>query len=236
MNITSVLNTQTVIQGTAIDETDKTVTEQAKADAEKQKVDFLELLLTQLQNQNPLDPMDTDEWTAQLTRYSQLEQQISTNEKLTVTNSLLSNSATSNAFTYIGQDVELNSNVGVVQDGEATWTYEVQGDADDVVLTVTDGSGNILATEDGSTINGVHEYNFDAATLGLSNGAQLILNVQAKNEDKTVASEITSHVTVDGVWSDTEEVYLTAGEISFRTTDVLKIQQDYMAETVAAAQ
>lgn len=236
MNITSVLNTQTVIQGTAIDETDKTVTEQAKADAEKQKVDFLELLLTQLQNQNPLDPMDTDEWTAQLTRYSQLEQQISTNEKLTVTNSLLSNSATSNAFTYIGQDVELNSNVGVVQDGEATWTYEVQGDADDVVLTVTDGSGNILATEDGSTINGVHEYNFDAAALGLSNGAQLILNVQAKNEDKTVASEITSHVTVDGVWSDTEEVYLTAGEISFRTTDVLKIQQDYMAETVAAAQ
>ena len=48
MNVTSVLNNQTVIQGTAIDNSDTTAAEQAAADAEQQKVDFLELLLTQL--------------------------------------------------------------------------------------------------------------------------------------------------------------------------------------------
>lgn len=235
MNVTSVLNNQTVIQGTAIDNSDTTAAEQAKADAEKQKVDFLELLLTQLTNQNPLDPMDTDEWTAQLTRYSQLEQQISTNEKLTVTNSLLADSATSSSFAFIGQDVEINTNVSVVQDGEAAWTYEVQGESDEVVLTVTDSQGNIVKTEDGSTLLGVHDYSIDAVELGLDAGTQLTLNVIAKNEDKDVTTEITSHVTVDGVWSDTQETYLTAGEISFRSSDILKVQKDYAAETVADA-
>jgi flagellar basal-body rod modification protein FlgD len=240
MDVLSVLNNQTVIQSTGIDTSAQTDAEIAAADAEQQKVDFLELLLTQLQNQNPLDPMDTDEWTAQLTRYSQLEQQISTNEKLTVTNSLLADGATSSAFGFIGQGVEINSNIGVVQDGEASWTYEVQGQSDEVVISITDGDGNVIRTEDGSTVMGVHAFTLDANDideLGLTAGQQLTMNVAAKLKGSSVNTETTSHVEVDGVWSDQKESFLTAGEISFRMTDVLKVQKPYTEEaTVAMAQ
>lgn len=55
---------------------------------------FLQILMTQLKNQNPLDPMDVKDFTAQLTSYSQLEQQIETNTKLESLTSLLSSSMT----------------------------------------------------------------------------------------------------------------------------------------------
>jgi flagellar basal-body rod modification protein FlgD len=237
MDVLSVLSNQTVIQSTGLDTSAQTEADLAAADAEEQKVNFLQLLLTQLQNQNPLDPMDTDEWTAQLTRYSQLEQQISTNEKLTVTNSLLADGATSSAFGFIGQDVEINSNIAVVQNGEASWTYEVQGQSDDVVISVTDAEGNIVKVADGSSVLGVHEFKLTASDideLGLVAGQQLTVSIAAKLKESSVATEITSHVEVDGVWSDQKESFLTAGEISFRMSDVLKVQKPYTAETTVA--
>jgi flagellar basal-body rod modification protein FlgD len=53
--------------------------------------DFLKLMMTQLENQNPLDPSDPDEYTAQLATYSQLEQQINTNDTLTTMSDTLAN-------------------------------------------------------------------------------------------------------------------------------------------------
>ena len=52
--------------------------------------DFLTLLMTQLTNQNPLDPTDTNEFTSQLATYSGLEQQIATNESMTKMSDTLS--------------------------------------------------------------------------------------------------------------------------------------------------
>ena len=43
---------------------------------------FLQLLTTQLKNQNPLDPLDTNQFTAQLVQFSGVEQQLKTNEFL----------------------------------------------------------------------------------------------------------------------------------------------------------
>ena len=53
--------------------------------------DFLKLLMTQLENQNPLDPSDPTEFTSQLATYSQLEQQISMNDTLTSMSDTMSN-------------------------------------------------------------------------------------------------------------------------------------------------
>ncbi len=53
--------------------------------------DFLKLLMTQLENQNPLDPSDPTEFTSQLATYSQLEQQISMNDTLTTMSDTMSN-------------------------------------------------------------------------------------------------------------------------------------------------
>lgn len=198
--------------------------EAAREEAETQQADFLGILLTQLQNQNPLDPMNTDEFAAQLTRFSILEQGIETNENLTITNDLLQTSATASAFTYIGKEVEIETNMNVVQDNQASWSYLVEGDASDVKLTVTDESGRRLGEFDGSIAVGIQNFTLDTSTFDVAEGDTLFLSINPTNSNgDNLNSRSTSRIKVDGVWSDTQESFLTAGGLSFRQSDVLKV-------------
>lgn len=225
MDSISALNTQSIIPSNQIETGQKSAEEIAAEDAEQQKIDFLNILLTQLETQNPLDPMDTDEYTAQLTRYSQLEQQIETNEKLVVTNELLKDSAASTEFSYIGQNVELDSNVSVVQNGEANWSYVVNGQADDVILTFYNENNTVIYETQGNISNGVHDFTLSnsEADLSLSEGDQVRLSITATKNGQAVETDTTSYVQVDGLWTDNGQTYLTSGDISFRTDDILKI-------------
>jgi flagellar basal-body rod modification protein FlgD len=237
MNLFSVLDQQTLIPTTQTANDGKSASELAREEAEQEKVDFLNLLLTQLSNQNPLDPMDTDEWTAQLTRYSILEQGIETNSQLSITNDLLKTNATTSSFSYIGKEVEIPTNINAVQDGSATWMYVVEGDASDVKLTITDNVGRRIIEVDGSISKGVQTFEFDATQFGIDDGTPLYLSINATDgDDAKLNSETTIAVNVDGVWSDGSDQYLTAGEISFRTGDVLKIIDQQTADASATTQ
>ena len=68
--------------------------------------DFLSILVTQLQNQNPLEPTDVTEFTNQLVGYAQLGQQTSTNETLESLSSSLTSMLTTQSAAYVGQKVE----------------------------------------------------------------------------------------------------------------------------------
>lgn len=226
MSIYSVLENPTIIPS-ARNTSGQSAEEIARENAEKEKVDFLNLLLTQLENQNPLDPLDTKDFTAQLTRYSILEQGIETNEKLALTNDYLKTSTTAESFSYIGKDVELETNISAVQDNQAEWSYLVEGSAKDVKLTITDGEGNRITEVDGSIAPGVQNFTFDTTGLNLNEGQELYLSINAVgNQDAKLNTRTTAMVQVDGVWSDQTRNYLTAGEISFRQSDVLKIIDD----------
>ncbi len=225
MDVNSVLDQQTIVTNTDIS-VSKTDSEIAAEDAEQQRIDFLNLLLTQLQNQNPLDPMDTDEYTAQLTRYSQLEQQIETNENLINVTSLLTDSTAIASFSYIGQEVELDNRASAVQNDEATWSYLIDGAADNAHITIRDESNNIVFETEGSTAPGAQSYTLDAEALGLEEGEQLYFFVSATSDGgDSYNTDVTSHVVVDGTWTDGNgQTYLTAGEISFSLSDVLKVE------------
>jgi flagellar basal-body rod modification protein FlgD len=224
MNIYSALGDPTILPSANSGNVSKTPEEIARENAQKEKVDFLNLLLTQLQNQNPLDPLDTKDFTAQLTRYSILEQGIETNEKLSVTNDLLKSTATSGTFSYIGKNVEVETNTATVHNGKAEWSYLVEGDASDVTLTVTDANGNRLGEVDGSIEKGVQSAVIDAASFGLVDGQKLFLSIRATDSnDAKLNTRTTATLRVDGVWSDGNQNYLTAGEVSFRTSDILRL-------------
>ncbi|HEY0901125.1 MAG TPA: flagellar hook capping FlgD N-terminal domain-containing protein [Micavibrio sp.] len=75
---------------------------------------FLTLLTTQLQNQDPLNPMDSTEFTNQLVQFSQVEQSINTNQKLDSLLSLQMGTISSTALGYVGMDVTYTS-------AEANW-------------------------------------------------------------------------------------------------------------------
>lgn len=112
---------------------------------------FLSLLVTQLENQSPLDPMDSSELTNQLVGFAQVEQQINTNAELENISSLLSGSSVGSAMDYLHQTVTYSGDTTVVQDGTAQWTYDLDTDADSVALVVSDAYGNLIWAGEGST-------------------------------------------------------------------------------------
>src|SRR5262252_2853828 len=65
---------------------------------------FLELLTTQLQNQNPLDPLDTNQFTQQLVEFAGVQEQLNTNDSLSTLISLQQSTASSQALNYVGQN------------------------------------------------------------------------------------------------------------------------------------
>ena len=236
MNSLSVLNTQNIAASNNLAVEQQSATERASEDAEKQKTDFLKLLLTQLENQNPLDPMDTDEWAAQLTRFSILEQGIETNANLSVTNDLLTKNSNNTTLSYIGDEVEVATTTTSSQNGQAKWSYTIEGRADDVTLTVLDKNGSVVHTEDGSISVGVHGFTLDTSALGLEEGAPLELVIAARDaNDEALKSKITSSATVDGVWTNDTNTYLTSGAVSFRIEDILKVTELGDDETQMAA-
>src|SRR5690606_31900143 len=105
---------------------------------------FLSLLTAQLKNQDPLSPVDSNQFTAQLTQMAGVEQQLLTNDLLT---SLLAGQAgggLSGAANYIGKDATAAWSANKLVDGAATWSYELAGDATEASLEVLDGSGNVI--------------------------------------------------------------------------------------------
>src|SRR5271155_2046895 len=70
---------------------------------------FLQLLTTQLQNQNPLDPLDTNQFTQQLVEFASVEQQVNMNTNLQTLISLQQTSQATSALQYLGNTVTVNS-------------------------------------------------------------------------------------------------------------------------------
>src|SRR5262245_22045880 len=97
---------------------------------------FLLLLTSQLKNQDPLSPMDSTEFTNQLTQFAQVEQQININQNLTSLLAATTQSIVSNAVNYIGNTVEGQSSQVPLQDGKLKAAYGLEADAQAVTVIV----------------------------------------------------------------------------------------------------
>jgi len=122
---------------------------------------FLTLLTTQLKNQDPTSPMDSNAFTQQLVMYSQVEQQIQSNDNLKT----LIAQGTSNAATmttgYLGKKVSITNGMASLVSGAATWTYNLDGAAKGTNLTITNSSGKVVYTGAGETTTGNHSFAWD---------------------------------------------------------------------------
>ena len=156
---------------------------------------FLTLLTTQLKNQDPTSPMDSNAFTQQLVMYSQVEQQINTNDNLKNLISQGSSNAATMTTGYLGKKVSmLNGNAALVG-GAASWSYNLDGNAVATQLTVTDANGKTVYNSAGQTGSGNHVFAWDGKDNGgnqLSDGAYK-LTVTANDAagaaiDSTVAS------------------------------------------------
>ena len=107
---------------------------------------FLQLLTTQLQNQNPLDPLDTNQFTQQLVEFASVEQQVNMNTNLQTLISLQQTSQATSAMQLIGSTAAVKSNTAVLSNATgspATWSFSVPSPATGQ-LSITNSSGQTV--------------------------------------------------------------------------------------------
>lgn len=122
---------------------------------------FLKLLVTQLQNQDPLDPMDSSEFTSQLVQFSAVEQAIATNKNLEKLISLSNADQLNGAVAFLGHEVRARGTTSVLKDAEATWEYQNDLLMESSSILISDEDGKIVYVTKGVLGVGTHEFVWD---------------------------------------------------------------------------
>ena len=167
---------------------------------------FLNLLTTQLKNQDPLSPLDSNQFTQQLVQMTGVEQQLYGNQLM---EKLVANtgSGISTAVALIGKDVTANTAENVIKDGKATWNYNLNRAADDLKLEVVDSKGRTVYSEAPADMKaGDHAFNWngkDASGKQLDDGGPYTLKVTAKD---SAGTGVISKVNIQGVVTGVEQV------------------------------
>lgn len=123
--------------------------------------DFLLLLTTQLENQDPLSPLDPNQFTEQLVQFADVEQAINTNRKLDDLIALQNTNQLTAALDFIGKSVEVDG-IGLhLSGGAARITYELPSNAADTTIQIFDASGQAVRTISAASTAGSHELTWD---------------------------------------------------------------------------
>lgn len=181
------------------------------------KEEFLQLLVAQLRHQDPLNPMEAQEFASQLAEFSGLEQQIKTNELLEaqvgVQANLVEGLQTSAAVSTIGHTVlAVGDTIDAVGDGTDMLTLDLAEDAE-VTIRLEDADGNVVHTIDaGELTAGRQQIALDAVAEGT-----YTVSVDATGEEGSVTATTYTSGRVEGVrWGPTGLVFVINGrEVPF---------------------
>lgn len=144
------------------------VTNSTRAEPKKElnKDDFLNLMVTQLKNQDPLNPLNNSEFISQTTQFSSLEQLINIGESIKgLAESMKSNEINNNLYSasnFIGREVKyFSSNINLDENGSLIG-YELDDIPSSVTIKIIDGNGNQVANIVPSKVSyGMNEINWD---------------------------------------------------------------------------
>ncbi|WP_407527629.1 flagellar hook assembly protein FlgD [Methylobacterium oryzisoli] len=167
---------------------------------------FLTLLTTQLRNQNPLDPLDTNQFTQQLVQFASVEQQLKSNDRLDALLAASKASSSASAAGLIGQTVTSSGITAPLAKGAAAWTLNAARAATRATLTISDAKGNAVATQTKALTAGTQTFAWDGrnSTGMLAPDGTYTLKVQAfdaTGQTVTVDTKVTgviSSVDVSG--------------------------------------
>jgi flagellar basal-body rod modification protein FlgD len=191
---------------------------------------FLTLLTSQLKNQDPLSPVDSNQFTAQLTQMAGVEQQLLTNDLLKGLLAAQGGGGLAGAATYIGKEATAAWSATKFTDGEATWSYELASNAASATLQVLDGSGNVVWSGDApDRTTGVHDFTWDGeATSGNDgqDGQVYSLRVVARDAaGGAVDSQVLTRGRITGVEMYDGEPYLTVGNSILPLSTVIALEE-----------
>ena len=200
---------------------------QAQAKMEEDLNQFLNLLVTQLQNQDPLEPLDANEFTAQLVQFASVEQQIYQNSNLEKMLEIQQTGQAGTMVSYIGRRVEAQTNEIPLMGGLATGAYEHGDVVYEATITIQDKLGEVVFTAPAKTEAGKHGFNWDGKDMY---GVQLpdgeySFTVSAKNRDGDLQNvSQTSFGQVTGVSAESGKIKLSLMGIEVPLEDILTVQ------------
>jgi flagellar basal-body rod modification protein FlgD len=195
------------------------------------KDDFLNLLITQLQNQDPLSPMDSTEFSAQLAQFSSLEQLSNVNDNLETMQLFQASLNNSQAVAFIGKSIKASGDSFLMAEGVPDEIhFELAGDAEDVYINIYDADGNFVATQqEGSLKAGAQRASWDGTDHEgnkLQDGVYHfeIMAVDVNNEMVDATTFTTGKVS--GVTYKNGSSYLLSGEQMIPLGNVIEVTED----------
>jgi flagellar basal-body rod modification protein FlgD len=121
---------------------------------------FLQLLTTQLKNQNPLDPLDTNQFTQQLVQFAQVEQQMKSNEALSSLVSLEKSAQATTALAYVGATVVVDGSTAKLANSKADWSFNVSKPST-ATVTIKDSTGQTAYSGTFAVNPGTQNFTWD---------------------------------------------------------------------------
>jgi len=129
---------------------------------------FLTLLTTQLQNQDPTNPLDTNQFTQQLVEFAQVEQQLQSNSQLATLVSLQQSAQSTQALNFVGETVTVNGNTAQLTNGKTQWTFNSPQPAT-AAVNISNSSGQLVYSGTVTLQTGTNTFNWNGQG---SNGTQ----------------------------------------------------------------
>jgi flagellar basal-body rod modification protein FlgD len=188
---------------------------------------FLTLLTTQLQNQNPLDPLDTNQFTQQLVQFSSVEQQINMNTQLSTLISLQQTSQSTSALGFVGQTVTVDGNTAQLANGQASWTFSSQKPAT-ATLTIANATGQTVYSTTQAVQAGAQTFNWsgrDAQGNILPPGAYTMTITAQDTSGQNVAISTQVQGVVDSIDLTQNPPILSIGGQSYPLSQIKKISR-----------
>ena len=188
---------------------------------------FLNLLTAQLRNQNPLDPLDTNQFTQQLVQFAQVEQQLKGNNQLEALVSLAQNSEKTSAMNFVGSSVVIEGATTQLAEGVATWAFGVEKPAT-ATVTITDKNGQAAYSGSFTVEPGTQMFTWD----GKGNSGTLwppgdytisVVAKDASGQNVAITTEVQG--VVEGADLTKHPPTLAMGSLSFTLDKIKRIVQ-----------
>lgn len=188
---------------------------------------FLTILTAQIQNQDPLEPMDSTQFTDQLVQFSGVEQQIRVNSQLETLIKTTNSSAGASLSGYLGQEAVVDSAGAQFTGDPIKWQYELPKDATSATVTVTDAAGKVLYSKKGELKAGTHDFTWNGELLKGGTAAvdqPYWISVVAEDAEKKAITPVHSLVTkITGVDLTYGEPALTTPAGVFAFSDIKRM-------------
>jgi flagellar basal-body rod modification protein FlgD len=189
--------------------------------------DFLTLLTSELQNQNPLDATSTTDLMNQLTSYANFTEQQSMNGNLGSLASSFASLVTLNSVNYIGHTVEAKTDTSTLSNGSATYGYTLSAAAANVSISIKDSAGKTVWTGTGTGNAGSNSFTWDgkdSSGTQLSDGDKYTMSVTATDAaGNSVFNYATITGKVTGIDASTSTPSLTVNGVSVSASSIIGV-------------